>query len=186
MTRREWLATSGVLAASACRPPQATAYPGYALIATSGDPSLAAVDLSTFRLLRPVPLGAEPTAVLPGGPGNHVYVLTPKTGSIHLISPALKRVASARLSDEISGIRITADAKRLYAVSGSSKQLIEADTVTLRVIRRHRVSAEPAYLDLAETAPFAAVSTGAAGIVELFHLESGQSWRTRSDRGGRA
>lgn len=179
INRREWLASSGLLAASACRSPEATDYPGYALIATSGESSVAAVDLSTFRLLKPIALGAEPSAVVPGGPGSHVYVLTPKTGSVHVISPALKRVASARLSDQISGIRITADARRIYAVSGQSKQLIEVDPLTLRVLRRHKLSAEPAYFDLAETVPYGAVSTGAAGIVELFDLETGKSWRTQ-------
>ncbi len=179
MTRREWLAASGTLAASACRRSEATVYPGYALIATSGDPSLAAVDLSTFRLLSPVGLGAEPSAVVPGGPGNHVYVLTPRTGSIHVISASLRPVLSARLSDEISAIRITADKKRIFAVAGRSKQLIEAHPVSLRVLRRHPLSAEPAYLDLAESARLAAVSTGAAGTVEVFHLDTRQSWRTQ-------
>ncbi len=176
MTRRGWLLASPLAITAGCGSKGETAYSGYALIATSGDKSLAAVDLSRFETLSPIALDSEPTAVLPGGPGGHVFVLTPKTGSVHVISPALKRVGGRRLSDQLTAIRITPDGKRLLAISATTKELIETDPTTLRITRRHRLSAQPAYLDV--WGSYAAISAGDAGVVEMVHLESGEQWRS--------
>ena len=52
MTRREWLALGGsALVGSGCGRRKGTGYPGYALVATSGEDSLAVVDLT--KVLNP-------------------------------------------------------------------------------------------------------------------------------------
>ncbi len=182
MTRREWMALGGLVLSSACRPRKGTGYAGYALIATSGEDSVAVVDLTAFRLVKAIPLGARPTAVLPYGSAGHSLVLTPGTGSVHLVNPALKVVLSRKLADELSAMRVTADGKRLLALAPNSRELIEADPVSLRVVRRHKLEFAPVHIDLAsalDVAPYAAVSTGEHGTVELFQLQTGQRWRAQ-------
>ena len=181
ITRRECLALGSLAIAGACGRRKSTGYPGYALIATAGDDGLGVVDLTGFELLRPIPLGAPPTAVLPGGPSGHSYVLTPSTGTIHVLDPALKVVRSRKLADEVSEVRLTSDGKHLVMRSGRSQELIQADAASLRVTRRYRLAAPPAGLDVPPirydgrlSPSYAAVSTGKHGTVEFFDLTTGQ------------
>ena len=177
MTRRQWLVCSGLSLLTGCRRAKATGYPGYALIATSGDKSLGVVDLTSFSLKPAIPLGAAPTAVVPHPSGNISYVLTPSTGSVHLIDSQLRRPASHRLADVLSEIRITGDGKRLVAVSPGTRELIEADPASLRVLARHKLAAEPVGLDVA-IANQVAISTGAHRYVELIDLATGRHTQT--------
>ena len=178
MTRREWLAVSGLVLSSACGPKKGTGYAGYALVATSGDNNLTVVDLTAFRVLRPIPIGAPPTAVVTGGPGGRSYVLTPSTGSVHVVEQDLKRVSTHRLADELSAIRLSPDGKHVLVISAQSRQLIEADAISLKMIRRHKLNTEPIGMDVATT-PYVAVSTGEHGTVELFHIGTGERRRTQ-------
>lgn len=170
-SRREWLALT-VLAACARR--KASGYPGYALIATSGENSVAAVDLTSFRLVKQIDVGAPPAAVIPAQ--DRSLVLTPSTGSVHVVDAGLRRALVRTLADQVSAIRLTPDQRHVAAIAAKSRELILADTTSLNVIRRHKLDAEPVALDVATT-PYAAVSTG--GTVELFHLVSGQRWRAQ-------
>lgn len=172
ISRREWWLASLVLGACARR--RARGYAGYALVSTAGENSVAVVDLTVFRLLKQIEVGAPPSAVLVHSTGS--LVLTPTTGSVHLIDQALRRASSHKLADELSAIQLTRDKKQFVAISRSG-ELIVADPVLLKVIRRHKLQAAPTALDVA--APYAAVSTGPQGAVELFHLETGRSWRAQ-------
>lgn len=185
LTRREWIALGGALFSTACGPKKGTGYAGYALIATASDKSVAVVDLTAFRLLRSIPLNSYPTAVLPGGPDGRTYVLTPSTGTLHVLDSALNVSASRKLADELSEIRVAPDAKRLLAIAGPTRELIEADPISLKVLRRHRLDAEPIGLDAppgrydGQPSPaYAAVSTG-SGSIYFFDLQTGQQSRTQ-------
>jgi YVTN family beta-propeller protein len=172
LTRRKWLALAAL---GACERRRAVGYPGYALIATSGENSVAAVDLTSFRLVNQIEVGAAPTAIVPFR--NRSCVLTPATGSVHVIDAELHRVFSQRLAGQLTAIRLTPGEDRLVAVAGQDRELIVADPVSLRPVRRQKLEAEPVALDLVST-PYAAVSEK-HGVVELFHLASGQSWRAQ-------
>jgi YVTN family beta-propeller protein len=175
-TRREWLAFAAL---SACARKKATGYPGYALVATAGEQSVAAVDLTNFQLAKQIELGASPTAVVAAQ--DRSLVLTPSTGTVHVISTALRRLSSHKLADEISAIRLSPDQTRLVAIAGQGRELIVADSLPFRILRRHKLEAEPIALDVVSTppalGPYAAVSTGKHGTVEQFHLETGERWR---------
>jgi len=179
MTRREWLAAAGTVFLSACGPKKGTGYPGYALIATSGENSLAVVDLTAFRLLKSVPLGTPPSAVLPDGPGGHTFVLTPSTGSIHALDRGLRIARSGKLAGEISQVRMAQDLSKLVAISPVERELIVADPHSLDVVLRIKLSGTPVDLDLVQTA-YAAVSLedNATHAIELIDLRSGQCSRT--------
>ena len=175
VTRRECFLLGGTLLGSACSRKKGTGYPGYALIATSGEKSVAVLDLMRFRLWKNIPLAAEPTAILSGTASGRAYVLTPSTGSVHALDTDLKVAGSGRFAEELSEIRLTPDDQRLVAISANAKELIEIQANSLRVSRRHKLRAEPRHMDLG-VGDYAAVSTGEHGTVELLQLSSGQRW----------
>jgi YVTN family beta-propeller protein len=172
-TRREWLALAAL---SACARKKATGYPGYALIATSGENSISAVDLTSFRLVKQIDVGAPPDAVIAAQ--NRSLVLTPSTGSVHVVDAALRHLSVHKLADQLSAIRLTADQKLLIGTAVKSRELVLAEAASLRILRRHKLEAEAVALDVATT-PYAAVSMGDYRAVELFHLETGQRWRAQ-------
>jgi DNA-binding beta-propeller fold protein YncE len=171
MRRRDFLIAGAAAMSSGCGPKRGTGFPGYALVATSGEQALAAVDLTAFRLVKSVPLCASPTAVIASQSSS--YALTPSNGSVHRIDADLKRVAYRKLADELSEIRLTADGKRLLAISAKSAELIEADTGTLAPLKRYKLKGQPVSLDLSSSGR-AAVSTGVGGSIELVDLASGE------------
>ncbi len=172
------MALGGAAVLGACGRKKGTGYDGYALIATSGDNSLAVVDLTAFQLRKPIFLGAPPTTVIAGPAEAGNYVVTGSTGTVHLLDSSLSRVRYQKLSNELSDIRIVPDGKRAVALAARTRELIEIDAVSLKVLRRHKLAAQPAALDIG--APhYVAISTGEHGVVELFDLVSGQHSRTR-------
>jgi hypothetical protein len=175
VTRRQWFLLGSALLGNACRRVKSAGYPGYALIATSGEKSVAVLDLMLFRLWKNIPLAAEPTAILSGTAPGRAYVLTPSIGSVHALDEDLRVTGSGRFAEELSEIRLTPDDKRLIAISGRAKELIDIHAGSLRVNRRHQLKAEPRHIDLG-VGDYAAVSTGKHGTVELFQLGSGQRW----------
>ncbi|HEX7362482.1 MAG TPA: hypothetical protein VF283_18470 [Bryobacteraceae bacterium] len=182
MTRREWIAANTFLFSTlaACGRPKPTGFPGYALISTSADNSLSVVDLQDFSLLKPIPLGAPPTAVVSGRAVS--YALTPASGSIHAIGSDLQVLRSQKLADELSEIRLTAGEQRLFAIAARSRQLIEADPETLTPLRRYPLSAEPVALAVCPTLsgePYVAVCFARNGTVELFNWATGRRFQTR-------
>ncbi len=162
-----------MLLAAACGPKKGTGYPGYALIATAGDNSIAAVDLTRFQLVKTIPVGAPPSAVVPDIASNHSYVLTPGNGSVHIVDGNLNVIASRKLADDIAQIGLTSDGKRLLAIAGSARELIEADPVRLAVTARHPLFADPKQVDISASG-HVAISSGEAGLVELVDLASGR------------
>jgi DNA-binding beta-propeller fold protein YncE len=163
-TRRRCLTFAAFSIAAACGPKKGTGYPGYALIANSGDTTLAVVDLLSFKLLRPIPLGAAASAVIPGPGGKRTYILTPSSGSIHVLNPTLEVVARRKLADELSQVLLSADGATILAISAASRELIVADAASLAVMRRHKLRAEPVSLDVNTNGDIAIGLDGESGI----------------------
>jgi DNA-binding beta-propeller fold protein YncE len=99
------------------------------------------------------------------------YVLTPSNGSVHILDGNLRLVASRRLADQLSAMRLMPDGKRLIAISERNRELLEVDPANLAVVHRHRLNAEPKFLEVSGVG-YAAVSTGDHGAVELVNLEN--------------
>jgi len=173
MTRRDALTLGLALFSSACSRAKRSGYSGYALIATSGENSLAVVDLTNFRLLKNISLGAAPTAVLPADTTRESYVLTPSTDSVHVIDRNLLLTSSHRLGEGIVEIRLSLAGSGLTAIARRSKELIQAELGSLKVVRRVKLEAEPVSLDVSQAGE-AAVSTGVHGTVELIQLTTGK------------
>src|SRR5216683_3205212 len=59
-----------------------------AFVANEEGRSVAAVDLSTFRVIRQIAIDGAPTAVISHEPRPAVYCLTPQNGTVHELDPA--------------------------------------------------------------------------------------------------
>lgn len=175
LTRRGWITAAAATVGAACGRKKGTGYRGYALIATSGENSVAVVDLTAFQALKPIPVEAPPSAVVPNERQLLTYALTPSTGRVYAVDAGLQIVRSTKLASEVSAIRVSPDGTRLLAISAAKRELIEADAISLQVVRRHSLAGEPVSLDVAR-GPYAVVSTGAQGLIELVDLRSGQHW----------
>lgn len=180
MTRREWLAAGGLTVAAGCRRKKGTGFPGYAIVATSGDCSLAAVDLTAFRLAKTIPLAAPPTAVIPSRRPGWSYVLTPSIGTVYLIDENLRAVASRRVADRLSELRLTPSGKRLVAIATDARELFELDPANLNVLRRHQLNEKPTDLDISIDG-MVAIASAESGTVELIDLVTGNRRSARID-----
>jgi hypothetical protein len=177
MTRRDWLSLAALAASTACHRAKGTGFPGYALVASAGDNAVSVVDLTAFRLQGMIPLKATPAAVAPAANPGEGLVLTPSDGSVHLIDERWNIARSRKFADELSALRTSSDLKTFFTVSASSRELIEADAVSLQAVRRHKLSIEPTHMDLSDHG-FAAAASGSHGAVELINLKTGQHTRT--------
>jgi YVTN family beta-propeller protein len=179
MTRRRWLATTGLAIATACAPRRRVGYEGYALVATAGDAAVTAIDLSRFQLARIIPLSGAPTAIS-ASPHGKTCVLTPSTGSLHLIDNELNVELSRRLADELSNMQFAPDGSRAFTTAAHTRELIEVNGSDLQVLRRHKLTAEPSAMDISVNGSVA-VASGGQGTVELLDT-AGQ--RTRAQLPG--
>ena len=181
LNRREWLAASGLATLAACSRNRGTGYYGYALVASAGDNSLAAVDLTAFRVTGTIGLDASPSRVLAASGAaipDQAYVLTPSNGTIQTIDSQLKKTISRRMADFVSDIALSADGKSIYALAPHSRELILADSATLRPSVKHRLSLMPASMDFSSTGYAAVAST--SGAIELLNLKTGQRTHAQS------
>ncbi len=169
---------------ASCGRRKGAGFEGYALISNAGDRSLAVVDLTQFRLLRAIPLGEPASNVLLGRDGES-FVLTPTTGSIHVLGPDLQIEKSRRISNSLSKICLSPDGKSLIGIAPDARELIIADARSLGVLSRHKLQREPANISVppapkaGESAKphYVAISSGKDGTVELFDYGTGQHWR---------
>ena len=163
---------AGVSLAAACGRKHGAGFPGYAVIATAGENTVSVVDLARFQLSKQVDVGSAPTAVLSAGPAESCFVLTPKTGSVHILDTAFNRLRSRQLSSQISDFRLSPDRRSLLVISAPQRELLEADARSLLVRRRWKLPADPLALDVAPDGSVA-TSSGPAGLVHLVHGPAG-------------
>lgn len=180
MTRREFGVAASLVVLTGCRRKKATGFPGYALVATSGDNSLAAIDLDSFQLAKTIPLQAPPTAVVPSRRSGWSYVLTPSNGTVSVIDARLRPVACNRIADQLSEMRLVPDGNRLVAISADSRQLFELDPVSLAVRAKHNLEGKPTDLDISN-GDIVAIASRDSGTVELIDLASGSRHKTHID-----
>ena len=170
-SRRRWfqtVAAAATLAIASCGRRKATGYPGFALVATSGTPSVAAIDLMSFDLKKAIPLNAQPEGIV--ATGDRAYVLTRSNGSVHAINSRLDVAASRRIADGVFTLKITSDGERLLALT--PRELIVIDAVSLAVLQRYRLKTQPFDMDVWKAARVAISSND--GAIEWIDLETGQ------------
>ena len=176
VTRREVIVTTSLAACFACSRRRATGFPGSALITLAGENSLAFVDLNTFHLSHKLDLGSPPSAV--SADQERAYVLTPATGTVHLVDPdRYQTIGAVHLGARIDLLRLTPTRGRIVGASQGHRELVIADVLTRKLLRRVKLEASPIDIDIPLHPKSgrirAAISEGSSGVVELVDLETG-------------
>ncbi len=174
LNRRELLIAFAGLAACKKR---ASRFNGYAFVANAGSRSVAVVNLSSFSLVREIPLAAPPSAVLSLSNPARVIALTPNNGEIaELDCGALGRSRKLRIAPRAISMRASADARSLWVLCGEPASLVRVDLAQWRVASRTFFAAIPSDFDISEThAVVALPSAHAAAVVDL---KSGKTVRS--------
>lgn len=110
---------------------------------------MAAVDLSTFRVLREIAIDAAPTALVSHRRRAAVYCLTPLTGTVHEIDPASFSIRrKARIAPSAISMRLSADGQSLWILSRETRTLAQLDLDRFEAGARVRLPGVPQDFDL--------------------------------------
>ncbi len=164
----------GGAAWAGCGRRKATGFPGYCFVAAQDAHSLAVVDLSSFRMGRPIRLDAAPTAILPHPRLPKVFALAAEAGVLYEVDAARIAITRrVRLGGPAAGMLAGADA--LWLLLREPAALVELPFDSLAPRRRIRLSAPPDDFDINFDSGgnrAAVVSRAAAGVF-LADLERG-------------
>jgi YVTN family beta-propeller protein len=173
-SRRVLLVSSAALLA--CSRRKATRYPGYCFVANHDARSIALVDLSTFRLLRPIRLDAAPSAVLSHPRLPRVLALAPSPATVYEIDAASFAVTrQIRVGGQAAGM-LLAGSDVLWVLCREPAALVEIPLDSFRPRRRIPLPDPPDDFDI--SGQRAAVVSRSGGTVVLASLEHGAVVRT--------
>src|SRR3989442_10508290 len=145
MNRRAFLLALAP-ALSCTRPPA----PGFRLfVANEEGRSVAVVDLTAFRVIKEIGIDGAPTALLSDPRRPAIYVLTPRTGTVHEIDPASFSVRrKARVAPSALSMRAAADRQSLWILSRETRALIQLDLDRFLTRARIKLPGAPEDFDL--------------------------------------
>jgi YVTN family beta-propeller protein len=161
----------GPVAAIACGRRRATGFPGYAFVANSGEQSVAAVDLTSFTVVRQIRLDSAPSAVVAHPERQAVYVVAPQTGTIYEIDAVDLRV-KRKLSLKATAVamRLAPGGAFLWVLCRSPHTLVRVALDKFEAAARLRLPNDPVDFDLSTDGLAAAVvlpEMPAVGLLEL-------------------
>jgi YVTN family beta-propeller protein len=162
------------VAALGCGRKKATGYPGYCFVANRGSRSVTAVDLSTFRVRKQIPVDAPPSAML-AGPASEkpkVYALAPNAGAVYEIDVASLTVSrKAWGGSQAVAMRLAPQGDALWALYREPAALVQIPLGSFRPSRRISLPAPPDGFDLSGDGRAAIVSRKgrSISIVSLSH-----------------
>jgi len=164
LSRRSLLLTPAALLG--CRKPKATGYSGYCFVANQNGRSLAVVDLTTFRLWRPVPLDAAPSMVLPHPRRPAVFALAAESGVVYQVDVASLAVARrARAGNRAVSMRLSPDGDALWVLYREPAALVELDPDSLQQRHRIRLPIAPDDFDLSADRRAAIASIAGRAVI---------------------
>src|SRR6202521_4115581 len=164
MDRRAFLLAVPTLG---CRRPLSIGFDIF--VANQDGRSVAAVDLTTFRVRKEVGIDGNPTAIISHGQRPAVYVLTPRTGTVHELDPVSLSVRrKLRVAPSAISMRLAADGKSLWVLSSEARALVQLELGGFRPAARIKLPAMPEDFDL--TPEFAAVSFPSEGAFAIAAL----------------
>jgi YVTN family beta-propeller protein len=153
----------------ACGRRKASRYPGYCFVANHEAHSIAPVDLSTFRLLRPIRLDGAPSVVLPHPRLPRVLALAPNPATIYEIDAATSAVTrQIRAGVQAAGMLLAGN-DVLWVLCREPAALVEIPLDSLRPRRRIPLPNAPDDFDI--SGHRAAVVSRSSGTVVFASLE---------------
>ena len=153
------------LAGAGCGRRKATAYRGYCFVANQQGRTVAAVDLSHFRVRKEIVLDAEPSTVIAHPSAPKVFVLAPDTGTIYEIDAITLSVARrARAGNTAAGMLLSPDKDALWVLYRDPALLVEFPLQSLRQRAHVRLPSVPDGFDLSTKKQAAVISTEAHSL----------------------
>jgi DNA-binding beta-propeller fold protein YncE len=153
------------LAGAGCGRRKATAYRGYCFVANQQGRTVAAVDLSHFRVRKQIVLDAEPSTVIAHPSAPKVFVLAPDTGTIYEIdATTLSVTRRARAGNTAAGVLLSPDKDALWVLYRDPASLVEFPLQSLRQRRHVRLPSAPDGFDLSTKKQAAVISTVAHSL----------------------
>jgi YVTN family beta-propeller protein len=180
ISRRGFLATAAGLV-SACGPRRAPRFFGFCLVANREGHSIAAVDLSRFRLRRQLPLDAAPEQIVahPNPKIARAYALAPQTGTIYEIDAnTLTTPRRLRAGNLAAGMRISLDGKALWVLYRDPSRLIEIPFDTFHPARQVHLPMPPDDFDLSRHDDEACIVSRRSSVITLASLAKSDVTRT--------
>jgi hypothetical protein len=124
LSRRNLLLAA--LAGAGCGRRKATAYGGYCFVANQQGRSIAAVDLSRFRVRKQILLDAEPASVIAHPAEPKVFALAPATGTVYEIDAASLAISRrARAGNTAAGMLLSPARDALWVLYRDPAALVE-------------------------------------------------------------
>lgn len=143
--------------------------------------SIAAVDLSRFRLRRQLSLDAAPEQILahPNPKIARAYALAPQAGIVYEIDAnTLTIPRRSRAGNLAAGMRISRDGKALWVLYRDPSRLVEIPFDTFRPARQVALPAPPDDFDLNRRADEACIVCRHSSVIAFASLPDGQITRT--------
>jgi DNA-binding beta-propeller fold protein YncE len=175
ISRRALLLAPGALAA--CGRRKATGYPGFCFVAAQESRSLAVIDLSSFRMRRPIRLEAAASAIVPHPHLPKAFALAPDAGILYEVDGATLTVTRrARLGGQAVGMLLGGNA--LWLLFREPATLVEVPLDSFAPRRRIRLSTPPDDFDIVGAR--AAIASRTSASVLFADLQRGSLERTVS------
>ncbi len=170
ISRRNLLLSSAA-GLAACAPQKATGFFGYCLVANQESRAVGVVDLTRFRVRRPIPLDAAPTAILALPNKPKAYVLAAESGTVYEIDATFLAVGRrARAGNDAVGMRLSRSGDALWVLYRDPASLVELPFDSLKPGRRIRLSAPPDAFDLSLKTDYAAVVSRGQRRIDIVTL----------------
>ena len=150
ISRRALLA--GTAAWVGCGRQKATAFHGYCFVANRLGRTVAAVDLSHFKVRKQIPFEAAPTTVIAHPSATRAFVLTPENGTVCEID-GVKLAVSRRVRAGNSALQMKLSPRKdaLWVLYRDPPALAEIPLASFRPGRPIRLAASPDSFDLSST-----------------------------------
>jgi DNA-binding beta-propeller fold protein YncE len=177
ISRRDLLASATLAAAAAatgCQQPKAPRFLGYCFVANSDGHSVAAIDLSHFRLRRQIAIDAAPEQMVAHPKLSKAYALAPLNGTVYEFdgdTQALTR--RARGGNTAVGMRVSRNGDALWVLYRDPASLVEFRLDSLNPGRRIRLNAVPDDFDLSPAADEACVVSRRERTLSIVSLAQG-------------
>ena len=160
-------------AAAACDPPKARGYRGYCFVANQESRSVAAIDLTNFRLRRQIPLDDAPAAIVAHPSQPKAYVLAPGAGTVYEIDAVRLAVSRrTRAGSSAMSMAVAAGNNALWVLYRDPAELVELPFDSLRPRRRIRLASPPDGFDLSRT-NYAAIASYQDRSITVASLDRG-------------
>lgn len=145
----------------------------FACLSTSTDGEVAVVDINSYRVIKTIPVGAQPTGITATPNGAYVYVANYNEASVSVIDGATLR-AITKISVGINPARLAAkpDGTAIYVTNAGSDNVSVIDPRSNTVIATIPVGKRPMGIAVNEAGTQAVVANSGSGNASIINTQT--------------